>query len=77
MSERIGDVFHIHETPPAECEMCGRLEELRPYGPNGESICFNCALIDIDAAKRQFAKMLDGAAVVTAPEDALARARKQ
>lgn len=77
MSERIGDVFHIFETPPGECEMCGRTDELRPYGPEGEHVCFDCAMKDRAAAERQLAKLLDGASVVTAPADALARARKQ
>jgi hypothetical protein len=26
------------------CEMCGEVEELRPYGPNYERICFDCAM---------------------------------
>lgn len=25
------------------CEMCGVIAECRPYGPNGEQICFDCA----------------------------------
>jgi hypothetical protein len=25
------------------CEMCGKIDECRPYGPNGEQICFDCA----------------------------------
>ena len=26
------------------CEMCGKLEECRPYGPNDEQICYDCAM---------------------------------
>ena len=26
------------------CEMCGKFEECRPYGPNDEEICFDCAM---------------------------------
>jgi len=26
------------------CEYCGQTEELRPYGLNGERICFHCAM---------------------------------
>lgn len=25
------------------CEMCGKIDECRPYGPNDENICFDCA----------------------------------
>jgi hypothetical protein len=25
------------------CELCGRIDECRPYGPNDEQICFDCA----------------------------------
>ena len=32
--------------PEAEdvCEMCGKVDELRPYGPNYERICFDCGM---------------------------------
>lgn len=26
------------------CEVCGTIDECRPYGPNGEQVCFNCAM---------------------------------
>ncbi len=26
------------------CEMCGAVAECRPYGPNHEEICFDCAM---------------------------------
>ena len=54
----------IDGTQHAKCEMCGKQEELRPYGPNGESVCFDCGMKDEDAAKRQFAKLLNGNDVV-------------
>jgi hypothetical protein len=28
------------------CEMCGIVAECRPYGPNSENICFDCAMKD-------------------------------
>ena len=28
---------------PQQCDMCHEIEELRPYGPNGETICAKCA----------------------------------
>lgn len=41
--------------PPAVCEMCKKLDELRPYGPNGERVCFECGMKDPQAADRGFA----------------------
>ena len=28
------------------CEECGKVDECRPYGANGENICFDCATKD-------------------------------
>jgi hypothetical protein len=42
------------------CAFCGKLDELRPYGPNDESICFDCAMKDKATTKRKLAEMLDG-----------------
>lgn len=25
------------------CEFCGKIDECRPYGPNDEQICYECA----------------------------------
>lgn len=37
-----------------KCELCGEYRELRPYGPNGENVCFTCGMKDEEAAKKQF-----------------------
>lgn len=34
----------IQEQEPECCEMCGKIDECRPYGPNDENICFDCAM---------------------------------
>ncbi len=34
----------IMEEPPQFCELCGKLDECRPYGANDEQICFDCAM---------------------------------
>jgi hypothetical protein len=34
----------IAEEPHGTCEMCGKVDELRPYGPNYERICFDCGM---------------------------------
>lgn len=33
----------IAEELPQACELCGKIDECRPYGPNNEQICFECA----------------------------------
>lgn len=43
--------------PPSKCEFCGLKKELRPYGPKGESVCFQCAMKDEKAMKKQFEKL--------------------
>lgn len=45
------------------CEMCGKLDECRPYGPNDEQICFDCAMKDDESkeiAKRKMAAYIFG-----------------
>lgn len=42
------------------CELCGKSAETRPYGPNGEEVCFDCGMKDEEAAKRQAYKLLFG-----------------
>lgn len=48
----------IEAEEPQQCDFCGEIRELRPYGPNGEAVCFPCAMKDEKAAERQFAKRL-------------------
>lgn len=42
------------------CELCGAKEELRPYGPNNENICFACGMKDEETTARKFEEMLKG-----------------
>lgn len=48
----------IDGTQHSKCDLCGKVDELRPYGPNGENVCFDCGMKDEEAAARQFAKLL-------------------
>jgi hypothetical protein len=52
----------IAEEPPGQCELCGDVEETRPYGPNGEEVCFKCGMENEEAAKAQFEKFVSGGA---------------
>lgn len=45
---------------PQQCDFCGKIAELRPYGPNGEIVCFQCAMKDEKAATQQFYRLLEG-----------------
>jgi hypothetical protein len=48
----------LRPTPPAKCELCGAVDELRPYGPNGERVCFDCGIKDEAALDRGFKKYI-------------------
>lgn len=50
----------IAEQPPEVCEMCGVIDECRPYGPNNENICFDCAMKDEETAKRKMVEYVLG-----------------
>lgn len=47
----------IQEQGKAPCELCQRVAELRPYGPNGENICFPCGMVDEEGTKARFLAM--------------------
>jgi hypothetical protein len=57
--ERKGNVTIMDRRDPhdydGKCEICGKTEELRPYGPGGKNVCFDCMMLDEAEAKRQFA----------------------
>ena len=52
MTRRVGNTIYFEETPPGVCEMCDEVEELRPYGPNGENICFECGMKDEETTRK-------------------------
>jgi hypothetical protein len=60
MTFKIGDIVYIQEEAEGRCELCGRLDELRPYGPNNERICFDCAMKDKETTARKFREFMDG-----------------
>jgi hypothetical protein len=43
------------------CAFCSNYDELRPYGPNNEAICFDCAMKDEATAARKLSEMIDKA----------------
>lgn len=51
------------------CELCGaKDEELRPYGPNGENICYDCGMKNRETTDKKFSEFLDGRSNLASPE---------
>lgn len=49
------------------CYLCGTARDLRPYGPRGEDVCFDCAMSTPERkadARRAFGAQLDAAEAV-------------
>lgn len=59
MTHKIGNKLFITDTAAAKCELCGNVDELRPYGPRGENICFDCGMKNKPATERAFGAILD------------------
>ncbi len=60
MSERMGKAVLIYAEKAQQCDFCGEIKELRPYGPNEEFICFQCAMKDEETTKKMMDKVLFG-----------------
>ena len=60
MTERVGKAIVIYAETPQQCDFCGKIKELRPYGPNEECICFTCAMKDEETTKKMMGKVLFG-----------------
>lgn len=60
MSKRIGNMVIICPEPDMKCEMCGNMDETRPYGPMGERICYDCAIKDPEMTEKRMAQVLFG-----------------
>ena len=46
MTKVVGKTVIIEHEPESTCDDCGETAECRPYGPNGTSVCFDCAMKD-------------------------------
>ena len=63
MTFRVNDVVVIEAEDDSRCELCGKISETRPYGPNGERICWECGNKSPEARKardKKFAELLNG-----------------
>lgn len=60
MSKRIGNITIIEVEPDFICFKCGKIAETRPYGPNGEELCYDCAMLDKETTEKMMSKVLFG-----------------
>ena len=64
MSRRKGELFIVGRERAQQCDLCGAIEELRPYGPHGEMVCFDCGMKDEGATRRAFGQATAGVRAV-------------
>ena len=57
----------IKAEKPQQCDLCGKIAELRPYGPKGEKVCFVCGMKDEAAMERGVARYILGIPVTPSP----------
>ena len=50
----------IAQEPDQVCELCGKIDECRPYGPNGEQICFECGMKDEENTRKKMVQYVFG-----------------
>lgn len=59
MAEKIGTTIVVQHTAPAACELCDKVDELRPYGPKGKYICWDCGRKDPQATHERMMSVLE------------------
>lgn len=52
MTFREGNIVVICGEEDRECEVCGKQDETRPYGPDGKRICYDCGMKDENTKAR-------------------------
>lgn len=52
-----------HNEFDGKCQLCGVYDELRPYGPNNEWICFDCGMSNETNTENKFNEILGKADV--------------
>lgn len=58
---------YIAAEAPQQCDTCGKIAELRPYGPRGERICYDCARVDPVAAECGMGRLIFGESCTHTP----------
>lgn len=61
MSKRLDNgVIIVTPESPQQCDLCGKIDELRPYGPGYSMICFDCGQLDPEGTERRMGVRLFG-----------------
>lgn len=60
MSARAGECVVLAAEKPQQCDLCGAVAELRPYGPGGACICHSCAMKDRRGTRIRMGQRLFG-----------------
>lgn len=50
----MSDTAVLRDPKRGKCELCGKRADLRPYGPMGEDICFECGMKNEALTSRRF-----------------------
>ena len=58
MTRRNARLLIVESKNPQQCDDCGKIRDLRPYGPGGSMICFPCSEKDPEGTKRRFQRMM-------------------
>ena len=59
MTKLVGRTLIIQNEQEGKCELCGKIAELRPYGPNGERICIECGKKNMETTEKKFRELLN------------------
>lgn len=60
MSRNVNGIPIIEAEPDFICFSCGKIAETRPYGPNGEEICYECGMANREITDRMMGIKLFG-----------------
>jgi uncharacterized paraquat-inducible protein A len=60
MTREVDGGLVIEPEKPQQCDLCGAIAELRPYGPNGEAICFDCGMKNRETTDRAYRARIAG-----------------
>ena len=60
MTRREGNILIIEKEKPQQCDGCGTIAELRPYGKNGACICVPCGMKDWEETKKNALEFMFG-----------------
>lgn len=46
--------------PDQKCDLCDKMDETRPYGPDGKNVCFDCGQLDKEGTTKRMNHVLFG-----------------